>query len=270
MSNKIAIFDFDATIINDNSDTYINELLLEKHHAHRERQGREHDQLSEVDLRRHILPYSIEELYAVYNWPTRMNAAFDHMSYELNCQKDEILDKIKQIKIKESMKNLLRTLVARGYSLHIVSDANKLFIEIILKENEISDLFEGRIKSNEAFVDKKGILKIRPYYLDNKSDKLPYNCIYCCEDCGQPSLCKRDVVKKILECLPNDRHVIYAGDGRNDFCPGLELEQNDYYFVRKGYNLDRYLENREYLAQIKANVKYWNDANDILSQLNLN
>ncbi|RNA23952.1 putative phosphatase phospho2 [Brachionus plicatilis] len=266
MASKFAIFDFDATIINDNSDSYINELLIEKHHANRERQGRDHDKLSAVDLRRHILPYSIEELYPVYNWPTRMNAAFRYMAEDLECTTNEILDKLKEIKVNESMKQLISNLVQNDYQLFIVSDANKLFIELILDQNGLLDKFAGRIFSNEGFIAENGLLKIRPFYLDHKEDKLPYNCVYCCEDCGQPSICKREVVKDLLKNV-SSRKVVYVGDGRNDFCPALDLKESDYYFVRRGFNLEKYLEDENLLGKIKANIKFWSSGSEILNQI---
>lgn len=266
MVSKYAIFDFDATIINDNSDSYINELLIEKHHANRERQGKDHDKLSAVDLRRHILPYSIEELYPVYNWPTRMNAAFRYMAEDLDCNTNEILEKLKQIRIHDSMKKLIYLLKQNQYKLFIVSDANKFFIELILNENDMLDLFSGRIFSNEGFIAENGLIKIRPFYLDYKEDKLPYKCIYCCEDCGQPSLCKREVVKSLIENDSNKK-VIYFGDGKNDFCPALDLKETDYYFVRRGFNLEKFLEDENHLGKIKANIKFWSSANEILSFL---
>lgn len=266
MESKFAIFDFDATIINDNSDSYINELIIEKHHAKRERQGRDHDKLSAVDLRRHILPYFIEELYPVYNWPTRMNAAFRYLAEDLDCNTNEILDKMKEIKISDSMKKLLNFLAEDGYQLFIVSDANKLFIELILDANELLDLFTGRILSNEAFIAENGLIKVRPFYLDHKKDKLPYNCVYCCEDCGQPSICKREIVKSLLENVVNKK-IIYVGDGRNDFCPALDLRENDFYFVRRGFNLEKYLEDETQLAKIKARIKFWTNGFEILNQI---
>lgn len=257
---KLAVFDFDATIIKDNSDTYINELLIQKYNAHKLHLDENNDQsnLSEIDLRRFIFPDTVEQLYSKFNWPTRMNAAFEYIHSRFACSTQEMLDKLREIKIDESMKRLFKILWQNNYEIFILSDANNLFIETILKENNLLDKFRGKIITNETFIDERGVIKIKPYYLENKEDKMPYNCAYCVIDCAEPSICKRELLKDLIErkksqmeCLDNEIHVVYGGDGKNDFCPGLILGMEDFYFPRKGYNLAKLLENSEYLEKLK-------------------
>ena len=62
--------------------------------------------------------------------------------------------------------------------------------------------------------------------------------------------------------------MIYVGDGSNDYCPGLTLRKNDFYFVRNNYSLAKLLKRDEILAnKIKAQIKYWSQASEILNQL---
>ena len=53
----------------------------------------------------------------------------------------------------------------------------------------------------------------------------------------EKNMCKGTVLKRHLENYGKSRNreiqIVYVGDGRNDFCPGLVLTEKDFYFVKK-------------------------------------
>jgi pyridoxal phosphate phosphatase PHOSPHO2 len=61
--------------------------------------------------------------------------------------------------------------------------------------------------------------------------------------------------------------LVYVGDGTNDYCPGNLLRENDLYFVRQNHSLSRLLQKGDLADKIKAQIKYWLNADDILNHL---
>ena len=59
--------------------------------------------------------------------------------------------------------------------------------------------------------------------------------------------------------------VIYVGDGSNDLCPALRLDDNGVVFPRQNFSLDRRI--RGLTTPMKARVEPWNCASQILETL---
>lgn len=88
--------------------------------------------------------------------------------------------------------------------LKVLSDANKFFIETILKNHGVYECF-SEIITNPTFVDKEGRLRIFPYH---GSTLPPHGCDLC-----PPNLCK---VPKLLNqqlsiLFPSDLKLINRG-----------------------------------------------------------
>ena len=162
----IAAFDFDHTIIDTNSDTFINKIVLEKESL-----------LSKDDCKsdyRFKYPSEIEKHQC---WTVRMNAVFNFMHSKYRITETDFIQCLKEIKIHDSMKQLLFLLKEKGYEIIIVSDANTFFIETILKENEIDHLFNfnKHIFTNKAtFIN--GLLTVRQFNETFNLNGEPFNC----------------------------------------------------------------------------------------------
>jgi len=64
--------------------------------------------------------------------------------------------------------------------------------------------------------------------------------------------------------------LIYTGDGINDYCSALILNENDYFCPRLEFNLaNKLLNNQELVKVIKARVVYWKNAEDLCEKLEL-
>lgn len=246
---KLAAFDFDHTIIDVNSDTYIDRLIGE--------------------AGRYSYPDEIENLRNTHNWTHRMNGVFEFLHVNHSVRKHEILSCLKEIKIEQSMIDLIKQLKDKSYELIIISDANSVFIEEILNQNGLSDYFSTIYTNKAEFCAENELLKVKPFNETfNKNGEL----FDCPTKICASNICKGSILTHHLSTLdkskPIDKHLIYVGDGSNDYCPGLYLNENDLYFVRNNYSLAKMLARKTDLAcRIKGNVHYWTSGKDIMEKL---
>jgi pyridoxal phosphate phosphatase PHOSPHO2 len=233
--SKLAVFDFDSTIIDGDSGDFM-----------------ETDEFN--------LPNHLEDLYTQFNWPIRMNAAFDLINKKLSFNSEKVLEKVRLIKISDSMCNLIKKLKKQNFTLLIISDGNSIFIETILAENSLLDYFD-RIITNKASVS-NGLIQIMPYFDQIKSLK---PCDLCMKLCGKPSICKQTILKDYIKNNKNFEKLIYIADGENDYCAVLCLDESSNSFARRNFALHKLIEKN--LREVKSKVIYWDDANDISSYL---
>jgi pyridoxal phosphate phosphatase PHOSPHO2 len=270
---KIAAFDFDHTLIDVNSDTYIDKLLIK-----------------DTGTKRFKYPDTVEDLYEKFNWTHRMNGVFEYMNKNHSISKSDLIDCLNEIKINNSMIDVIKKLYNNGYKLSVISDANTIFIETILRQNNVYDNFH-KIFTNPADFDETGRLNVRPFSEIFNKDGTPFDC--STKICST-NICKggtnlfiiflldlwynilknvfKDVLRSYideLKTISNNElsHLIYVGDGTNDYCPGILLSENDLYFVRQNHSLSRLLQKDDLAKKIKAQTKYWQNADDILNHL---
>lgn len=243
---NLAVFDFDHTIVDDNSDTAVMNL---------------------VD--RHKIPKEIKSLHRSDGWTAFMQGIFKYL-HENDKTEQEISDLIKKLPEVSGMCKFIKTLNENyNFDVIIISDSNTFFIDAWLKYNKIlSNVL--KVFSNPAkFVD--GLLKIEMYHFQD-SCKL-----------STKNLCKGQIMDEFIDAQKkngiNYDRVIYCGDGTNDFCPILRLSGNDLAFVRDKYKcieLVRKTENGENFDDngipyvINAKVVIWNTAHDLLGYIQEN
>jgi pyridoxal phosphate phosphatase PHOSPHO2 len=244
---KVAAFDFDNTIINFNSDTYINKLI---------------DSGKKIKF-----PNEIEILRDTHGWTQRMNAVFKYMLDVHKINKEIMINCIKEIQIEKPMLDLLGELNKNQFEIIIISDANSIFIETILKENGISE-YISKIYTNPAHFDDNDCLRVTPFNeIFNKNGE-----IFTCETgICERNMCKGTILKSHIEKYSNESSptLVYVGDGTNDLCPGFVLKEDDFYFVKNNFSLDKLLKKDQGLrTKILGKLFYWNDADSILKNLN--
>eukprot|EP00243_Klebsormidium_subtile_P006602 TRINITY_DN2836_c0_g1_i1.p1 TRINITY_DN2836_c0_g1~~TRINITY_DN2836_c0_g1_i1.p1 ORF type:complete len:247 (+),score=28.70 TRINITY_DN2836_c0_g1_i1:261-1001(+) len=200
----LVIFDFDWTLIDDNSDTFVVE------------------QLGAGDL--------MLSLRKELPWTQLM----DRMMHELHLRGrtlPEIDACLSRIPLREAMARAIRRTAALGCSLHIVSDANSHFISTILAAHDLTDCFAS-VHTNPAEIDSSGPLRVFPFHP-------PHGCLLC-----PPNMCKGLILDKIVgDQRPDGLHVIYLGDGGGDYCPSLRLRRGDHVLARAGFPLLKRLQN---------------------------
>ncbi|GAQ84264.1 HAD-superfamily hydrolase protein [Klebsormidium nitens] len=224
----LVIFDFDWTLIDDNSDTYVVE------------------QLGAGDL--------MLSLRKELPWTQLM----DRMMHELHLRGrtlPEIDACLPRIPLHKAMDRAIRGTAALGCSLHIVSDANSHFIATILAAHDLTDCFSS-VHTNPAEIDSSGALRVFPFH---SLGLPPHGCPLC-----PPNMCKGLILDKLVgDPRPDGLHVIYLGVGGGDYCPSLRLRRGDHVLARAGFPLLKRLQNVESGYKSEATVHVWDSAEDV-------
>jgi pyridoxal phosphate phosphatase PHOSPHO2 len=265
-TKKIAFFDFDYTIINANSNNYLNKLVIEKESVLVD-QTKRNLTPSIAQLNQFKYSNDIENLSNKLNNTIRMNAIFKYMHSKHNIGQIEMTRCLSEVKISDSMLKLFEILNKQQYQLIIVSDSNRFLIKTILKANKVDTLFhDDKIIANEAFFDHNGCLVVIPYseiYFKEKNKFFECSINYC-----RKNICKGEIIDSHLNENREIKNAIYVGDGGIDYCPGVKLKKSDIFFVKQNSSLFKIIKNDTNLEKnISANIKYWKNANEIISQL---
>lgn len=222
-TNIVIVFDFDRTLIDDDSDKWVVENL------------------GLTDLFNHLRP--------TLPW----NALMDRMMEELHSKGktvEHIAESLKHVPLHPRTISAIQSVHHLGCDVKVVSDANQFYIETILKHHGLYRCF-SEVITNPTTVDGEGRLRIFPYH-DMAS------CNLC-----PPNLCKGLVIEKIQTSMSEKgkTRFIYLGDGRGDYCPTLKLDRGDHVMPRKGFPLwDRLLSNPELL---KADCHEWSNGEEL-------
>ena len=228
----LVALDFDHSVIDANSDIYIQKLSPG---------GK--------------IPPAIEKLYQKDGWTDYMAAIFQHL-HQSGVTAGDIEQCMNEIQLVEGMQDLFTFFTENNFDVIIISDANTLFIETILKNHSL-DRKVNEVYSNPAEYDSKGCLTIKFYHTQD----------WC--QLSSKNLCKGHILDKFIEHKANKgvlyEKIAFVGDGSNDLCPSLRLRSQDLVFARKGYRLEKCIVKRP--EDMKANVVIWNDGHNILEVL---
>ncbi|XP_058745356.1 inorganic pyrophosphatase 2-like [Vicia villosa] len=227
MSNIVIVFDFDKTIIDCDSDNWLI------------------DELGFTDLFNQLLP--------TMPW----NSLMDRMMMELHSNGitiQEIESALHRIPIHPRIIPAIKSAHALGCDLRIVSDANKFFIETIVKHLGIRECFT-EINTNPGYVNQQGRLTILPYHDFNKAS---HGCPLC-----PPNMCKGLIVDRIQDTIGevDNKRFIYLGDGAGDYCPSLRFSERDFVMPRKNFPVWDLICKDPSL--VKAEINGWCDGQEL-------
>ncbi|XP_034944198.1 pyridoxal phosphate phosphatase PHOSPHO2-like [Chelonus insularis] len=231
-------FDFDNTIINENSDIIIKNLYP------------------------HDVPDNVKKL-CNSGWTAYMRSIFQ-LIHSIGVQKDTIINSIHGIPAVSGFEDLIKNLHANNCDIIIISDANSVFIETWLEKKQLKNCID-KIYTNPAWFDENNLLHIKEYHQQD----------WC--KFSEKNLCKGYVlesyIKEKADAGVKYNMVAYVGDGRNDYCPMLKLSPNDIAFPRQdNYIMKMINDYKNSNESIKAKIIPWKDGNDIWQALrgNLN
>jgi len=140
------------------------------------------------------------------------------------------------------------------YEIIIISGSNVLFISWFVQYHKLPVKF---IIAQQATVVESDLIKIWTEQTDT------------CNKC--PDYCKRiELENYIKNNNINYNRLIYIGDGANDLCPSRLLNQDDYLFVRKNFQLFNILksvsiEDRKLMT--KGKIHFWEKGREILEEI---
>ena len=81
------------------------------------------------------------------------------------------------------------------------------------------------------------------------------------------NICKGKILKDHINNVEL-KHLIFIGDGKNDYCGGLQLNNDHHFFVRKNLSLQKFLStNLNLTKMIRSKIIYWDSAQDIIDNL---
>ncbi|XP_043853940.1 pyridoxal phosphate phosphatase PHOSPHO2 [Dromiciops gliroides] len=233
----LLIFDFDHTIIDDNSDTWIVKCAPEKN-----------------------LPNELKDSYEKGKWNEYMGRVFKYLG-DKGIREYEMKRTMTEIPFTEGMIELIN-FVGKNKDIFdciIISDSNTIFIDWILGAAKIRDVFD-EVFTNPAAFNENGYLTLEGVHVHH-CDKCPKN------------LCKRKIlvefIDKQLQKGVKYTQIIYLGDGENDFCPITYLKKNDVSMPRKGFSLHKLISEMRQDTPLESSVVVWSSAFEILSHLKL-
>ena len=249
MSEPLVIFDFDWSLINENSDTWVFEQLCPA-----------------------LYPELRELSCSTYKgrWTQLMDAMVEKMmSTPYNVTIDQLNEALCSIPVFSETLSAVKLAKENGCTVSILSDANGHYIRTILRylglESYISDVVtnhsmicypDGPTCDICPFPLPSARLHIGPYHTDLE----PHGCPLC-----PPNLCKGIVLdrwRRDESCSV----VIYVGDGGGDFCPATRMNAADIILCRKEWTLHKKIQKHQDEMGIAAKVVPWSNGNDILAE----
>ena len=233
---SLLIFDFDKTILNDDSFGHIILNTLTK-----------------------------EELQIIYNnrnenWVDGYNYALKQLKSH-GITKEKFNEMLNQISLTQGMSDLFNYIKEKkeNYDSIILSSNYEYVIKYILNKNNIIDIFLDIITnpSREANQDEKDQF----IYVLKKRE---HNCKIC-----NPCSCKKNEFKEFCNThdMNNYDKVIFICDGFNDFCLAVDLGENDITLMRKNFALYKKIKSKNFENNLKCKVQAWESGNDIINYL---
>ncbi|KAG0252111.1 hypothetical protein DFQ27_008257 [Actinomortierella ambigua] len=225
---RLAVFDFDWTLVEADSDHWVMQELSPS--------------LRDIQM--------VEE--GVVQW-TDLQDKLLGMLHEKGFRRSQLEATLQNIPFTTEMIEALEQLKSQGTYICILSDANTVYIDIILKAYGISHLID-RVITNPAYYDETERLHVQRHH---GLDLPPHGCPNPCA----ANLCKGQELDALMAVEDYDQ-VIYGGDGTNDFCAALHLRPQDTVLARSGLGLEKQIKSSA--GRLKANVKYWQSTKDVL------
>ena len=183
--DRVVIFDFDHSLVDDNTDTFIPKMLR---------------------------PGLLEHISARSRAGTQWTALMDEVAglmHRDGVSRSDIEGALRGIPVHADMVAAVREAAGAGVAVHIVSDANEIYISVLLEHLGLADSitsvstnaarWEGERMCISAFCD------------------VPHGCERC-----PVNMCKAAVLQGTLRLAASTR-VLYVGDGGGDVCPCLSL-----------------------------------------------
>ncbi|KAH8063939.1 phosphocholine phosphatase [Aureococcus anophagefferens] len=219
----MVVWDFDWSLINENSDTWILEQLAPT---------------LLTDLKK--LQQTEPDRFGRGQW----TALMDHLLTLLGTREKCARRRLASIPFADENVACVRLAAAAGCEQRILSDANEVYIDKILEARSLRGAFSA-VCTNAATYEDAGdgaeVLRVAPFH---PVDEAPHGCRRC-----PPNLCKGAVLDRwVAECRP--RRIIYVGDGSGDYCPATRLVEDDVVCARANYPLAKKL--RKLARELRA------------------
>ncbi|XP_071752323.1 pyridoxal phosphate phosphatase PHOSPHO2 [Centroberyx gerrardi] len=235
----LVVFDFDHTVVDDNSDTWVIRCLPDQ-----------------------ALPDSLRNSYRKGYWTEFMGRVMNYIG-DQEVSPDSVRSVMETIPFTAGMTELLSFISEHKSAVDciVISDSNTIFIDWILHAAGVQSAID-RVFTNPAEFDERGRMEVRCYH--------SHDCARC-----PVNLCKKTVLEVYLSEQSQGgveyQRMFYVGDGGNDLCPTSCLRGHDVVMPRKGYTLEKLLAKLEgqedKTSSLRARVIAWSSGSEILEEL---
>lgn len=233
----LMVFDFDHTVVDDNSDTWVIRCLRDQ-----------------------TLPDSVKSSYQRGHWTDYMGRVMSYLG-EQSISPESMRGVMETIPLTDGMTELLTLIADHKVDIDciVISDSNTLFIDWILQVAGLKPAVD-QVFTNPAWFKECGSMVIQKYHSHN------------CSNCPV-NLCKKkvleDYLSKQLSAGMEYHTICYVGDGGNDLCPTSCLRGSDVVMPRKGYTLEKLLAKQiqDNSLLLKARVFGWTSGIEIVDEL---
>ena len=233
----LIIFDFDETIVDQDSEYEQANMTLSKEEYHK------------------IVEMDKIDYYDTFNY-------FFKRMKEIGLTLKDINSNLEKLQLSSKMKELFDYLRKNKskYEMIILSGDIDYSIKHVLKYHGFLDLFDDFILNKTEIQDENSE---RLIFVPR--DQFPHTCDLCIS-----SQCKGLELKKYLEKNQNKKYnkIIFVCDGGNDFCPSKKiLKKGDIVFPRVEHGLCRKLFDQKLINELECDVFPWKSADEIVSKL---
>ncbi|SNX84696.1 uncharacterized protein MEPE_03405 [Melanopsichium pennsylvanicum] len=234
---QLIVFDFDWSLVDQDTDRYVHECLNPSLRAELQRR-KSSEQFTDLcsDL--------LIKLHAQGATPDDIKTCLQTLPFHPG--------------VKRGVVNLK---MAGQTTFFLLSNSNTIYIDTILRHHKLESLFD-QIVTNPAHFSQQGALILQRRI--PATEEKQHGCKVGCS----ANMCKGQELEAFLERnggRNSFERIIYVGDGGNDYCPVLRLNKNDLAFVRKFRGLQTRIHKQ---GNVKAAIKYWNGAWELEGYLN--
>lgn len=221
----LVVWDFDFSLINENSDTYV---------------------IRQLDPTGGLWAKAENKLHNGTQWTKLMDWAVGEL-HNQGHDATSLSRVLATIPVMRGAREAVRHASDSCAEQRILSDANTYYIDECLREPLSMRNVFSTVYTNPGQVDEQGRLHISP------ADTVE------CRNCPV-NLCKGRVLESWMSEQPYNK-IIYVGDGGGDFCPALKLRVGDVLLARRAPRDTLLKKVRN--ADIKAEVIEWGGKRDI-------
>ena len=233
MKTKLAVFDFDDTII-DQSLEAKKFFALTKLFSNQELA---HEFLEKVKKK----SISWSDQWLTFNESTNVSKEEVHKAL---CEYGTVVN---------GMDKVLRKLHNDHFDIILLTHNNKHIVEPILANFNLLSYFE-EVLARPSSLSQDGKVENFEKVSDNWNG---------CIECDKYGFCKKIVLNEFIQTRGSYDHIIYFADGANDLCPAMSLGLRDSICPRQGFPLEKELKSRKPRAQ----VMFWSDGFDVLNTI---
>ncbi|XP_068141468.1 pyridoxal phosphate phosphatase PHOSPHO2 [Drosophila tropicalis] len=234
----LAAFDFDHTIVAQNTDTVVRDLLPA-------------DVIASKDL---------NELVENDCWTEYMAEVF-RLLHKQQVSESRIRDTIRGIPEVPGFVRLIKHLNKKlHFDLIIISDSNSVFIDEWLVSHNLADCIKAVFTNPAHFDETSGQLHVSPHHRQT-------DCKLSASNLCKGRVLEHFVIERDLRNNIRYDHVFYVGDGNNDICPVLRQRACDFACARQGFAMEKHLLRNRNKLKLRPELLIWRNGFDLMEQI---